>query len=298
MQEEMTQGKLQKDVFSEEHIKELRRRGDAHKYFEGAGDFRSGEGFGYIVGGGLLIIMGAFVFPLLLGGHSASGIEKYLFWLMTAAGIVLGLKGVFTMRTEDKTPRVPISDARFQEIADFDSGNAKKTAEEALTSSFGLSAASEYIHLTGPNYYAANRHIPLLWKADETGKIRYSNFALVTLVFDEEAVYSHTCIVNHRDGIVSKSHTYRYDRDKLKELLIEDRLVERLTTEQKIEEKNVLMMMIRIDGKEDINELSVVLADHEVEKKTGGHFDEEETRTTAELIARRIGEGKALLQGK
>ncbi|MDD2620063.1 MAG: hypothetical protein PHC92_05295, partial [Syntrophomonadaceae bacterium] len=204
------------DLFSQDHMQELKRRGDSQKYFEGAGDFRSGEGFGYLVGGGLSIVMGAFIFPIIMSGHSDSGIEKYLFPLLTLAGIFLAVKGIFLMRKEDKTPRIPISDERFDEIMAYDSEKAKKLAEQALVDAYGISPDSEFIHLIGPNYYTANRHIPLLWKVDQTGKIRYSNFALVTLVFDQEAAYSHTCILNHRDGIVSKSHPYRYELDEIK----------------------------------------------------------------------------------
>jgi len=273
------------DLFIENHMAELRRRADVQKYFLGAGDFRSGEGFGHIVGGGLAIFMGAFLFPLLLGGHTDSGVERYLFWGLTLAGIVMALWGIFLMYKEDKTPRTPISDERFDQISRYDIEKTKREAQQVLIQNFALPEDSEFIHLVGPNYYTANRHIPILWKVDGAGRIRYSNFALVTLVFTEDSVYSHTCIVNHRDGIFGKSHAYRYHRDALQEVLIEDREIERVTTEQKIEEKHVSLLMIRVAGKEDVNELSVVLSDRDIAQKLGGHFEETEVRQAAEKIA-------------
>ena len=73
---------------------------------------------------------------------------------------------------------------------------------------------------------------------------------------------------------------------------IEERQIDRLTSEHKIEKKDVLMLIIPIEGKEDINELTVVLADHAIEKKPGGFFDETETRAAFELITEKIAQGK------
>ena len=279
---------LPAELFDDEQMKELRRRANLLKYFQGAGDFRSGEGFGYLVGGALLIVMGGVIFPLILSGHSDTGVERYLFWIMTALGVYLGIKGVIAIRHEDRTPRTPITDEQFEEILDYDLTRAKTAAEAELTETFALTGECEFIHLVGPNYYTANRHIPLLWKADANGQIRYSNLALVTLAFDGGEIYSFSCIVNLRDGILSKPNSFLYTNGQIGGLLIEDREVERLSSEHKIEKKNVLMLLFRIEGREEINELSVVLADHDVERKTGGFFDQTEARAAAEIIQNKL----------
>lgn len=275
----------------EERVKELHRRANVLKYFEGAGDFRSGEGFGYVVGGALCIVMGFVIFPIMLGGLSGPSGVKYAFWVMGVIGIYLAIKGTLVMRGEDKTPRTPITDEEFEETYQYDLARAKEEAESALCLAYGIPHESEFIHMIGPNYYTANRHIPLLWKADGNGRIRYSNIALVTMVFEASDVYAHTCLVNHRDGIIAKSHCFAYNYEKLGTPRIEERQVDRLTSEHKIEKKDVLMLIIPIEGKEDVNELTVVLTDHAVEQKPGGHFDETETRAAAELITEKIEQG-------
>ena len=265
-------------------MEELLRRANTLKYFEGAGDFRSGEGFGYLVGGALSIIMGAVILPILVGGFTTSGIDRYLFWGMAGLGVLMSIKGVFEMRREDKTPRTPITDEQFDEITAFDLAYAKETAAETLQRTFGLAPDTEFLHLVGPNYYTANRHIPILWKADGKGRIRYSNFALVTFAFRDDNVYSYNCILNHRDGILSKPNTFSYESGQIGEMRIADREVERLSGDHKIEKKNVCMLLFDIEGREEINELSVILADYGVERKTGGQFDRTETMATAERI--------------
>lgn len=271
----------------DEAIRELYRRGRVRKYFQGAGDFRTGEGFGYLVGGGLCVLMGAWIFPMLFAGHTASGVERYLFWIMTGIGIYLSVKGMLVMGKEDKTARAPVTDEQFDEIFRGDLADAKKTAGESLRKEFGLPEDSTYIHLYGPNYYSANRHLPLLWKTGRDGKIRYSNFSLVTLCFHGEDVYAHTSVFNCRNGELGLSHTFSYAREKLRGPAAGDRTVERLTAERKIETKEVSLLMIAIEGKEEINELSVVMKDYQILGK-GGRFDLEENLAAAERLRERL----------
>lgn len=270
-------------ITDDEHMKELRRRANVLKYFEGAGDLRSTEGFGYLLGGALCLLMGAFVFPMVFGGQTDTGVEKYLFWIMTACGAWMLLKGVFLLSIDSKKPIVQISDDEFAEIRSYDLAVARTAAEHAIRQM--EPEATEIFHLTGPNYYTANRHIPILWKKDGAGIIRYSNIAMVSMVVSNERVFAHTCILNHRDGILSKPNTFQYEKEVFLELSIERREIERLTSEHKIEDKTVEMLLFHMKERDDINELSVILSDAGIEKKYGGLFDQSETRGIAQRLA-------------
>ena len=104
----------------------------------GAGDFRTGEGFGYVVGGVLCIVMGFVVFPVAFGGLAGPSGVKYFYWGMGVIGLYLAIRGILQMRGEDKTPRVPITDEEFEEAYQHDLARAKEEAESAICLTYGI----------------------------------------------------------------------------------------------------------------------------------------------------------------
>lgn len=276
------------DAKRQDAIDELYRRGRVRKYFFGPGDFRSGEGFGFIVGGLLCLVLGAWLFPMLFGGGTVRGHEKYLFWIMTGIGVYLTLKGVYVMYKEKNKVRTPVSDAQFDEIFDRDLKIAEKAGEEALKQAYVLPPNAEFLHIYGLSYHSTEKNLPLCWRAGEDRKIRYSNIFLLTLAFSEEEMYAHNSIYNCRSGQQRFPHLHRYDKEQITGVTVEDREVERVTTEQKVETKRVSAMLVGIRDREEINELTVVLRDYDIIDRNQGYFDDSESLAKIEELRNKL----------
>lgn len=280
-----------------EQVKELMRRGRVKKYFFGPGDFRSGEGFGYVVGGIGLLLFGGVLLPQLFGGHGESGYEYYFYYGMGGIGLFMLLKGIYEIYKERGRRRQPVSDQEYDEIFQGDVELTRRAGEAFLRKTFALPEETSFLHCHFPIYYSSSKNLPIVWKTGEDGFIRYSNFALLSLAFsgagEESRMFAYTSIFNCRNGTLRFERTYEYETRQITKVEGRDVEVDRLTEENTWEPKNLAMLLIGIEGREDVNELAGIARDYGVMEKKKGVFDTTHIEQFAERLLEKLNELKA-----
>jgi hypothetical protein len=275
----------------QEQVKELLRRGTIRHYFLGPETMWTREGFGIVVGGALTTFFGGFLFPKLFLYSSNSATMEKLCWAMTAIGIVILGKGIYTMLKESRIENKPISDEAHDEILEHDIAGLKKTSKLMLEKHIPVLKdeesldSMEMLLVKGPRDYSAFSNLPLAWKLGEDGRLRYSNFSAMALYFGNETLYIYTCIFNMRNGTPKFYHTYECPYDQIRRAGFEDRTVETANQNNKAVTQNLKVLIIDA-GDEEEDKLAIPVADYDVMKKYNGSIDIRD----AEEAVRRINE--------
>ena len=275
----------------QEQVKELLRRGTIRHYFLGPETMWTREGFGIVVGGALTTFFGGFLFPKLFLYSSNSATMEKLCWAMTAIGIIILGKGIYTMLKESRIENKPISDEAHDEILEHDIAGLKKTSKLMLEKHIPVLKdeesldSMEMLLVKGPRDYSAFSNLPLAWKLGEDGRLRYSNFSAMALYFGNETLYIYTCIFNMRNGTPKFYHTYECPYDQIRRADFEDRTVETANQNNKAVTQNLKVLVIDA-GDEEEDKLAIPVADYDVMKKYNGSIDIRD----AEEAVRRINE--------
>lgn len=277
----------------QEQVRELLRRGSIRHYFLGPENIWTREGFGIVVGGALTTLFGGFIFPRLFLYSSNSEVLKFVCWVMAAIGAAVCGKGLYEMYKESRVQSKPIPDQAHDEILEYDIEGLKKTSMRVLEENIPEPKGGvgfdkmEMILVKGPRDYSSNVNLPLVWKLGEDGKLRYSNFSVMSLYFGKEVLYIHTCIFNMRNGTARFHHTYECPYDQIRFVGFEDRAVETVTQNNKAITQNLKMLVIDAgDGEED--KLSMPVADHDAMQKFNGIIDIRDAEEAVRILSERI----------
>lgn len=277
----------------QDQVKELLRRGAVRHYFLGPENIWTQEGFGYVMGGVFTTIMGGFLLPKLLLYSNTNPAVKVLCWVMTAAGILLLAKGIWEMRKEARKESKPVSDATFDEILSYDIEGLKRRSKVLLKTNIPVLRSEEdldemeMIFIKGPRDYTHNVNLPLLWKAGEDGRIRYSNFSTLALYFGKEEMYIYTSIFNMRNGTSKFEHTYQCPYSQVKFVGLEDRTIERVSQQNKSIKENLQLFVISTgDGEED--SLEIPVKDYQAIATLNGVIDTEDAEEAVRKILSKL----------
>jgi hypothetical protein len=276
----------------QEQVKELLRRGTIRHYFLGPETIWTREGFGIVVGGGLTIFFGGFIFPQLFR-YAGSTIPNIVLKIMIVIGFVVLGKGLYTMYKESKSQSKIISDREHDEILEHDIEVMKKTGIEMMQKHVPAfrdgqdPTGMETLFLKGPRIYSAFSNLPLLWKRGEDGRLRYSNFSVMNLYFGKDTLYVHTCIYNMRNGAAKFHHTYECSYAQIRRAELEDRKIETVDQSNKAIVQHLKVLVIDAgDGEND--QLVIPVADLDAMKQYNGSFDIKDAEHAAYIIKSKI----------
>lgn len=275
----------------QEQVNELLKRGVVRHYFLGPENIWTQEGFGIFIGGALAVFFGGLIFPKLFFYSNNNEVLKIVCWIMTAAGIVLCIKGLLGMSKEAKTKKEPIPDEAFDEILRADIERLKEIAKSALKESLPSLASKEPIDkmevllVKGPRDYVHNVNLPLVWRLGSDGKLRYSNFSVMAMFFGTESLYLFTSIFNTRNGTSKFHHVYECPYRKIRHAGFEDRVVETVNQQNKAVVQNLRILMIDA-GDEENEKYLIPVSDYDIMKRLNGMID----ISDAEKAVKRINE--------
>ena len=290
---EQTQQRMEAVIQEQNQVKELLRRGSIRHYFLGPENMWSQEGFGIVVGGGLTVFFGAFIFPELLLYSSSSLPLDVLCWAMTAIGIVILISGLYKMIKESKAESKPVPDEVHDEILECDIAGLRTTSKELLKEHIPRLKEEELIDememllVKGPRDYVHNVNLPLVWKRGDDGKLRYSNFSVMSFYFGKEHVYIYTCIYNMRNGMAKFPHTYECPYKQIRFVGFEDQTVETVNQKNKAIVQKLKMLVIDA-GDEENEKLSMPVADYDAMERLKGTIDISDAEEAIRLLSERI----------
>lgn len=276
----------------QEQVKELLRRGTVRHYFLGPESIWTQEGFGFVMGGFFASFLGGVLLPKLFLYANTNAALKYLCWIITAAGIILLVRGGLGMLKESRKIQEPVPDSIHDEILEYDIANLRNISKILLKTNISKLKDEnmdemEMILVKGPRDYVENVNLPLVWKRGDDGVLRYSNFSVLALYFSKENLYIYTSIFNMRNGTSKFQHTYYCPYNKIKYVGLEDRVIESVNQKNKAFMSNLKMMVINAgDGEED--ELSLAVMDYDMVKKMNATMDIQVAEEAVEMIRNRM----------
>lgn len=276
----------------QEQVKELLRRGSVRHYFLGPETIWTQEGFGIVVGGALTVFFGGFIFPKLFLYSSNSKALLVVCWIITAIGVAVLGAGLYRMVKESRTDCKPVPDKVHDEILEYDIAGLKQTSKTILEKNMpwlkeeGIDSM-EMLLVKGPRDYVANVNLPLAWRLGDDGKLRYSNFSVMTFYFGKEKLYIYTCIFNMRNGMAKFHHTYECPYEKIRFAGFEDRVVETVNQSNKAVAQNLKMLVIDAGEGED-ERLSMPVADYDMIKKYNGRIDISDAEEAVNVLVNKI----------
>ncbi len=286
METEKTEIKVRQE---QEQVKELLRRGAIRHYYLGPESIWTQESFGILVGGALAVLFGGFILPKLFLHSSNSEVLKIICWIFAAVGIGLCVKGILGMVRESKTEHKPVPDHVHDEILASDIAGLKKTGITMLNENIPETKDGErfdemeMLLVKGPREYSSNVNLPLVWRLGDDGKLRYSNFSVMSLFFGKEILYIHTCIFNLRNGAARFHHTYTCPYEKIRFVGFEDSVVETVTQNNKAVEQNLKLLVI--DAGDGENEkLSMPVADYDAIERYHGTIDTSDAEAAVKAL--------------
>lgn len=277
-------------------VKELIRRGSIRHYFLGPENIWSQEGFGTVIGGFFCTILGGILLPMLLLYSSDNVGLKYSSWMITVAGILLMIRGLYGMFKESRLKRKPVPDSLHDEILEYDIEGLKNKSKILLKTNIPKLIDENIdemkcLIVKGPREYVDNVNLPLIWKLGDDGKIRYSNFSIMVIYFGKENLYIFTSIFNMRNGTSKFQHTYECPYHKIRFVGFQDRVIETVSQQNKAIIQNLQMLIINA-GDEEGEELAISIQDYGMIQKLKGVFETGEAEQVVNSILNKLQELK------